>query len=437
MTTFIRYLRVFLHQPDGTRAPIGYMSQYGDILRLSFDNDYIENSRRPTLSLAYVGETEAQTRTILSANRDLRLVNSGGRLPPYFANLLPEAHNRTRLANQRGCDEDDEFELLAAAGHDLLGAIEVEPASMGDPIPDEVRLWHATQGLDVLEPGFVDTPVEDGASLPGVVTKFSAIQDGRRYLVKRHGEAGDTILKLPSTRHPDLVANEFAGYQLCNAVGLDCAEAEVISREAAELPEKVPFNDILAVKRFDRGPAGKRIHVEEFAQAINIMPRRKYGKGLGIDYPLLIRALDVYSPNRVQDIEEFIRRVATFVLMGAVDMHLKNWAFIYRDGRSPNLAPIYDPVCITAYFEDAEANYYTLNRSIDAEMQKLTFDDIEGLLTRAGINRAGTYVRKAREVVQHAQAVWPALLKDVPGNMAKSIRERLDGKVALASGYRH
>ena len=121
---------------------------------------------------------------------------------PCRQNLLPVGHNRDRLARERGCAPDDEFELLAAAGHDLMGALEVEPVPAQEGVPDVVRYWHTTQGLDVLEPGFVEYPVEDAASLPGVVTKFSAVQDGRRYLVKRRGAAGTVLLKLPTPAHP-------------------------------------------------------------------------------------------------------------------------------------------------------------------------------------------------------------------------------------------
>jgi serine/threonine-protein kinase HipA len=129
MSPSIRFLRIFLHLPlplMGRRA-IGYISQFGDIVRVSFDAEYIEDAQRPTLSLLYCGENEEATRAILQATRDVRLVRTDGRLPTWFANLLPEGHNRERLASARGCDESDEFELLAAAGHDLAGAIEVEP----------------------------------------------------------------------------------------------------------------------------------------------------------------------------------------------------------------------------------------------------------------------------------------------------------------------
>ena len=72
MSTSIRYLRLYLHRPPlasgrasepGTtasrREAIGYLSQYGDILRVSFDEGYIRNPQRPTLSLSYQGADEA------------------------------------------------------------------------------------------------------------------------------------------------------------------------------------------------------------------------------------------------------------------------------------------------------------------------------------------------------------------------------------------
>lgn len=91
MSTFIRYLRVYLHTVEGQRRPIGYLSQYGDILRVSFDRDYIDDPQRPTLSLSYQGTDDAATRAILSAARDARLTRADGKWPSFFQNLLPEA----------------------------------------------------------------------------------------------------------------------------------------------------------------------------------------------------------------------------------------------------------------------------------------------------------------------------------------------------------
>ncbi|MFM2088512.1 MAG: hypothetical protein RLZZ237_3381 [Pseudomonadota bacterium] len=431
MSTAIRYLRLYLHTPDQGRREIGYLSQYGDILRVSFDAAYIADAERPTLSLGYQGGNEAATRAILSAPRDVRLVRSDGKWPAYFQNLLPEGHNRDRLAQQRGCSPDDEFELLAAAGHDLMGAVEVAPVPPSEGIPDVVRHWHTALGLDVLEPGFVEFPVEDAASLPGVITKFSAVLDGRRYVVKRHGAAGDYILKLPSSRHPELVANEYTCYQLARALGLNCAKAQIIARKDSDLPEHLPFETILAVERFDRSPDGGRIHMEEFAQVLRYEPRHKYGKGIGQDYAAMLRILDQLSNKPAQDVQEFVRRFVAFILMGNTDAHLKNWALRYPDGRLPELAPLYDPVCITALFDDVPLADYGINRAIDEQLRVFNWHDVDTLLQQARLPRRARLLQLAKQVVKQAQADWPALLKDAPDNVRRSISARLNGGLSL------
>ncbi|KAH0438480.1 type II toxin-antitoxin system HipA family toxin [Paraburkholderia fungorum] len=433
MTTSIRYLRLYLHQPDGVRRPIGYLSAYGDILRVSFDPDYINDPQRPVLSYSYIGATDADTVATLKSQSDERIVRTGGKWPSFFQNLLPESHNRERLARERGCSEDDEFELLAAAGHDLMGAVEVEPVPPQEGIPDPVRLWHTALGLDVLEPGFVESPVEDAASIPGVVTKFSAIRDGRRYVVKRHGEAGSYILKLPTTRHPDLVEIEMTGFKLCQALELDCAWAEIVSRADAELPEHIPFDEVLAVKRFDRTEGGRRVHMEEFAQVLRYDPRAKYGRDLMIDYPAMLGTLDRFSARPAQDVKEFIRRFVAFILMGNCDAHLKNWALVYPDGRTPQLAPLYDPVPVTSFFAAASENDYALNRAIDQKLRALTWVDLEALFQKAGLRRVNHWVSVARATVVEAQRRWPAILATAPEAVRKSVTERLNGGVAIAT----
>ncbi|MDB5850254.1 MAG: regulator [Rhodoferax sp.] len=433
MSTYIKYLRLYLHQPDGGKQAIGYLSQYGEILRMSFDEAYINDPDRPTLSLSYQGADDAATRAILQATRDARVVHTDGRWPVYFQNLLPEGHNRERLAQERHCAPDEEFELLAAAGHDLMGAIEVEPMPQHQGIPDVVRHWHTAMGLDVLEPGFVEFPVEDAAAIPGVVDKFSAVLDGRRYVVRKKGEAGSFILKLPSTRHPDLVANEFTGFRLCGALQLDCAPASVISRADADLPEAVPFDQILAVKRFDRAPDGRRVHMEEFAQVLGYAPKNKYGKGIDVDYTTMLRVLNTLSTRPVQDVREFIGRFVAFILMGNTDAHLKNWALVYPDGRLPQLAPLYDPVCVSAFFHGLPAGQYAVNRKIDETLRAFGWPQLEALLRQAGVPRVSNQLRIARTLVRQAQAEWPALLVDGPDSVRMEITERLKGAVALTA----
>lgn len=44
--TQLRYLRLHLHLPSGERRPIGFLSGFGDVLRVSFDESYIGDPAR-------------------------------------------------------------------------------------------------------------------------------------------------------------------------------------------------------------------------------------------------------------------------------------------------------------------------------------------------------------------------------------------------------
>ncbi|PXX41476.1 type II toxin-antitoxin system HipA family toxin [Undibacterium pigrum] len=431
MTTSIRYLRLYLHTPETGKTAIGYLSAYGDILRLSFDEAYIRDANRPILSLAYQGVNEAATQAILRSERDIRMVRTDGKWPVYFQNLLPEGHNRERLARERQCGTDDEFELLAAAGHDLMGALEVEPVPAREGVPDAVRLWHTTMGKDVLEPGFVEDPVADAAAIPGVVTKFSAVQEGRRYLIKRHGAPGAYILKLPTITHPELAHNEASGFALLQALGIQCAQASIIGRADAELPANLPFDDLLVVKRFDRAEQGRRVHMEEFAQLLQYAPKNKYGKDLLTDYAAILNVLENLSSQAVQDTAEFVRRFVAYILMGNTDAHLKNWAVIYPDGRHLQLAPAYDPVCVTALFADVPADHYGVNKAIDASLKTFTWQDMDQLLSQARVLRKARLMQIARQTVQQAKEKWPAILAIAPARVRDAVTARLAGGVAL------
>lgn len=432
MSTSIRYLRLYLHTSEGRRRPIGFLSSYGDIYRVSFDEAYVSDKARPTLSLSYRGQSDEETQAILRSERDERVSRTDGKWPVFFQNLLPEGHNRERLAQERQCGTDDEFELLAAAGHDLMGGVEVEPVPRDEGIPNAVRLWHTTIGKDVLEPGFVENPVEDAAAIPGVVTKFSALQEGRRYVIKRHGAAGDAIIKLPTTVHPQLVDNELMGYTLLASLGIDCAKAHKISKEDADLPAPIPFPFLLAVQRFDRGANGQRIHMEEFAQIMQFAPKHKYGKNLVHDYASILRILDKLSEDPARDTAEFVSRFIAFILMGNTDAHLKNWAVTYPNGRDPKLSPAYDPVCVSALFDEVSKHDYGINRRIDQAISAMSWNDVENLLTQARVLRPERLLAIAKKTMQDAKRLWPELLEAAPTSVKKEVLQRLAGQVLLA-----
>jgi serine/threonine-protein kinase HipA len=146
----------------------------------------------------------------------------------------------------------------------------------------------------------------------------------------------------------------------------------------------------------------------------------------------MLRVLDRLSPQPVQDTREFLARTVAAILMGNTDAHLKNWALIYPDGRQPRLAPVYDCVCVAAFFPGSAPQQYAVNKAIDARMRTLGWDDVEALIKSAGLLRASRHVALLRERVREAQAQWPALLREAPAVMREVIEARLAGGVALA-----
>ena len=86
----------------------------GDRNLFSFTQEYIDNSSRPTLSLSFKDEL---------GNLLFDVKTTRTRLPPFFANLLPEGYMREYLASRAHVSPEREFNLFSALGNDLPGAV--------------------------------------------------------------------------------------------------------------------------------------------------------------------------------------------------------------------------------------------------------------------------------------------------------------------------
>jgi len=132
----------------------------GDRYLFSFEQDYIEDVNRPTLSLSFKGQSGGlviPTRAVTA------------RLPVFFSNLLPEGHLREYLATRAGVKQHREFFLLAVLGSDLPGALTVAP--IDQTIQSTVD--HTSDRAS--REGIPETALR--FSLAGVQLKFSAIME--------------------------------------------------------------------------------------------------------------------------------------------------------------------------------------------------------------------------------------------------------------------
>lgn len=370
-------LNVLLHG-----ATIGTLTQLGgDRTLFAFNDDYVENPQRPTLSLSFRGDAGE----LLLDQRPTRR-----RVPPFFANLLPEGHLRRYLAAKAGVNETRDFPLLHALGGDLAGAVQVLPSeSVVVPAQGEGDEGASASG-----------PLR--FSLAGVQLKLSALEAATGGLtIPAHGAGGDWILKLPSAAYARIPENEFAVMQLASRLGIDTPEVRLVDTQDVEgLPTDLGelAGNALAVRRFDRGPSGP-VHIEDFAQVFRLYPERKYERA---SYRNIAEVL--WNEVGEEAIDEFVRRLTFSALIGNADMHLKNWSLIYPDGKAPALSPAYDLLSTIAYLPD-ETMALRLGRS--KRWRELTLEQVRYFAARSSIPERPA-VEAATETVVRFRQLWPA-----------------------------
>ena len=355
----------------------------GERQLFAFEQDYIDDPRRPTLSLSFKGRTGGLVTS-------LRPITA--RVPPFFSNLLPEGHLRTYLAGQAGVKPEREFHLLAALGADLAGAVTVAPLE-GDRLNDREIHYEEDEQDSVLR-----------FSLAGVQLKFSALTEASGGLtIPAHGVGGSLIVKLPSMQFPDVAENEYVMLELARAIGIDVPAIKLIPveeirglpKDAASLKGKA-----LAVQRFDRASGGRRIHMEDFAQVFGVFPNNKYE---GHSYANIAAVL--WAETGDEGTYEFVRRLVFSVLTGNGDMHLKNWSLLYPDGSRPVLTPAYDFVSTLPYIPDDKlALTFGGSRSMDA----IAFDQVRRFTDTAGLPMNPVW-KIVLETVELTASAWKSL----------------------------
>lgn len=372
-------LDIFLHDRRiGTVARVD-----GDRSIFTFDEGYLSDEERPTLSLAYRDQYGA----IINAPRVYQT-----QIEPFFSNLLPEGALGDYLARRAGIKPVREYLLLAQLGGDLPGAVKALPVGARGMQPDD--------------------PDEEGVvaeakralrfSLAGVQLKFSALKNRGKnggLTIPVSGTGGDWIVKLPSARHPDVPENEFAAISLAAKLGIDVPDIDLVPLEAIDgLPDGITRygTSTYAIRRFDRTDAGP-VHIEDFAQVFGVYADDKY-ENASYRQILSVLAIEADEASAV----EFVRRLTYSVLIGNGDMHLKNWSLIYPDQRRPILAPAYDLLSTIAYIPE-EDSALKFHRS--REWESFTYRELETIADKARLP-SRLVIATAKETVERFDALW-------------------------------
>ena len=268
-------------------------------------------------------------------------------LHPFFDNLASEGwleNAQNRLLGKRGAKR---FELLLAFGVDGVGAV-----SVVDPEPADLE-----GRLEVISDPKEKIALASRSSISGVQPKFFAVEENGGFRASRVNEVSTHIAKLPSASLPGIIENECLTTAAFSALlpGDEVVECGIGSIEGVDEP-------VLLVKRFDRrrvdpetggeteSQTTERVHFEEFNQLLDRRSNAKYD-GAYKDMADFIAKTDGCLPS-----QNFVlfRRILGGLLLGNMDMHLKNFA-MFHTSEGMRLTPSYDQVATVLYGDNTSA----------------------------------------------------------------------------------
>lgn len=359
-----------------------------DRILFSFDESYIENSNRPVLSQSFYTTLKQLITTVKPTQRQA---------PPFFANLLPEGHLRQYLADKAKINPTRDFGLLELLGHDLPGAVIIEPIDVHKS--NKTHKKTNDKKNNVLK-----------FSLAGIQLKFSALATATGGLtIPAHGIGGNWIVKLPSFQFKQVPENEYSMLTLAKNIGIETPNLKLVKlSEISDLPSVTDnlTKKALAIERFDRAH-NQRIHIEDFAQVYGIYPDKKYQ---GVNYNNIFKQLLIKMGESIA--LQFFERLIFNILIGNGDMHLKNWSFIYLDGKNPTLAPAYDYVATQIFIEDDQL---ALNFSGEKNISKINKNTLLKFARKVNVSEQLIY-ESTEKIVTSTITAWRQLKTGLPLN---------------------
>ena len=269
---------------------------------------------------------------------------------PFFAGLLPEGQMRRLIAQQFQVSGQNDFALLDHIGGECAGAVTFlapGPALRALTHDDDVQ-WLSDEEVVAILDELPRRPMlagKDGLrlSLAGAQDKLPVVFDGERLGLSRNGKPSSHILKSPIHAVEGSVINE----------GFCLALAEAMQLKPAKSKVHTVLNRLfLLVERYDRVADDRgqrrRLHQEDFCQALGVEPEMKYQNEGGPDLAQcfdLVRRITRPSAPQVLRLYDYVIFNA---LIGNHDAHAKNFSLLYV-GEIPVLAPFYDTLSTAVY----------------------------------------------------------------------------------------
>ena len=288
--------------------------------------------------------------TALSHSLPVRAAPFGNReTRPFFAGLLPEADKRDLIARRLGISGRNDFAMLDRIGGECAGAVALlQPGTTPtSPGAAAYRYLDDEQLAGIID-SLSDRPLLAGdsgirLSLAGAQDKLPVLLRDDRIAVPLDGSPSSHILKPPIRRFEDTAHNEAFCLALAKELRLHVISGEMRSASGRAF---------LLVERYDRALDAdgniRRLHQEDFCQALSVAPETKYQAEGG---PSLKQCFDLVRASTARPAVELMRlldAVLFNVLVGNNDAHAKNFSLL-NGTNGLELAPLYDLTCTVAY----------------------------------------------------------------------------------------
>lgn len=315
------------------------------------------------LSFRYLPEwLESKNAKPLSQSLPLRAEPFNDKIAkPFFAGLLPEGDKRAAVASILKVSSKNDFALLDGIGGECAGALILLESGQTPPVEahasESIEWLKDDELLAVLE-RLPKRPLLAGESglrlsLAGAQEKLPVVareipgKDGQSHFeigLPKNNIPSSYILKPEISGVDGSVYNEAFCLALARELKLDAAIAKI-----GQTKDKT----YLLVERYDRfldDGQLRRLHQEDFCQAMGVAPELKYqnegGPAIADGFALVRKVTTPSAPNLLRLLDYIIFNC----LVGNNDAHGKNFSLLYSQG-GIQLAPLYD-VLSTAVYPD-------------------------------------------------------------------------------------
>lgn len=315
-----------------------------------------------------------------------------GRRRSWFGELLPEGDQYDYMLAQGGITQGDTPAFLARYGRDVAGALQIwdlddpsEPAKQGVKKLTDKQVRALLE--DPIGAPLANAPEAGKSSLGGIQPKVVLVATTSGWAQALGGYPTTHILKPRlSAAKATVIYDEEYGSRLARRMGL--ADVDTYIQEFDGLPA-------LVIERFDRA-GGKRVHQEDFSQALGATRNEKYQEVGGV--VSLKRVADTLIKNAPgEDLVRFARMVVFAVGIGNLDMHTKNIGLIHPVDGDVTLAPAYDVVPQAHMPNDGKVALAVNKRYRHGE---ITRDDLHAEFMNWGLRNPARVINSTLEELQ-------------------------------------